>query len=112
MKAKFWIVIGLLLVLGLVLAGCGPQITAEEIVDKMRETLESTDDAHAIVAVDVSAQGIEMSAKAEVWEMSPNKFRAEVLESSQPDTEGMIMVSDGQQGWFYDPAHNQVMVGD
>ena len=112
MKAKFWIVTSLLLVLGLALAGCGPQITAEEIVDKMRETLENTDDAHAIVAVDVSAQGINMSVKAEVWEMSPNKFRAEVLESSQPDTQGMIMVSDGQQGWFYDPAHNQVMVGD
>lgn len=112
MKGKFWIVASLLLVLGLVLAGCGPQITAEEIVDKMRETLESTDDAHAIVAVDLSVQGVEMSVKAEVWEMSPNKFRAEVLESSQPDTQGMIMVSDGQQGWFYDPAHNQVMIGD
>ncbi len=112
MKRNVWMITGLLLVFALVLAGCGPQITAEEIVDKMRETLENTNDAHAIVAVDLNAQGIEMSMTAEVWEMAPNMFRAEVLESSQPETEGMIMVSDGQQGWFYDPAHNQVMIGD
>ena len=112
MKARFWIVTSALLVLGLVLVGCGPQITAEEIVAKVRETLENTEDAHAIVSVTLNAQGVEMSVKAEVWEMAPNKFRAEVLESSQPGTEGMIMVSDGEQGWFYDPAHEQVMVGD
>jgi outer membrane lipoprotein-sorting protein len=111
MKSRLLIVTGLLLVLALVLAGCGSQITAEEIVAKMQETVESTQDGHAVVAVEVNAQGIDVSATAEVWEKSPNKFRAVVLEASKPDLVGMTMVSDGQQAWLYSPERNRVMVG-
>ncbi len=111
MRGRIWVAFSLLVVLGLILAGCGRQITAEEIVAKMQETVESTEDAHAVVAVDVNIQGIEVAVTAEVWEKSPNKLRLEVLETSQADLAGMMVVSDGEQGWAYNPAHNQVMVG-
>ena len=111
MRHKVWIAVGLLLVLSLVLAGCGNEITAEEIVAKVRETVDSTQDAHATVSATVSAQGIEMRVKAEVWEKSPNKVRAEILEASDDRFIGTILVSDGQQAWYYEPARNQVMVG-
>jgi outer membrane lipoprotein-sorting protein len=111
MRKKTATVLGLMLVVILVLAGCGQKLTAEEIVAKMQETMESTEDAHAVVAVSVDVQGIQVSAKAEVWEKSPNKLRAEVLEASEADLVGTLMVSDGQQGWYYEPTRNRVMVG-
>ena len=111
MVTKRWVVFSLLLAAVLALAGCGRQMTAEEIVAKMQETVDSTQDAHAIVVAEVNAQGIELSAKAELWEQMPNKVRAEVLESSEPSLVGTILVSDGANGWFYEPARNLVTVG-
>jgi outer membrane lipoprotein-sorting protein len=52
-----------------------------------------------------------MLVKAEVWEKSPNKVRAEILEASEDRFVGTVLVSDGQQAWYYEPARNQVMVG-
>jgi outer membrane lipoprotein-sorting protein len=111
MRTKGWIAFSLLLILLLALAGCGREMTAEEIVAKMEETVDSTQDAHAVVVAEVNAQGIELSAKAEVWEQMPNKVRAEVLESSEASLVGTVLVSDGANGWFYEPARNQVTVG-
>jgi outer membrane lipoprotein-sorting protein len=111
MKHRIWMAFGLLLVLSLALAGCGDRITAEEIVARMQETVEDTQDAHAVVSASMNVQGIELSATAEVWEKSPNKVRAEVLEASEPDLVGSIVVSDGQQGWAYEAARNVVRVG-
>jgi outer membrane lipoprotein-sorting protein len=111
MKHRISIAFALLLVLSLALAGCGDRITAEEIVARMQETVEDTQDAHAVVSASMDVQGIEFSATAEVWEKSPNKVRAEVLEASEPDLVGSIVVSDGQQGWSYEPARNVVRVG-
>jgi outer membrane lipoprotein-sorting protein len=110
MKRMVWSAFGLLIVLSLALAGCGQRITAEEIVAKMRETLETTQDAHAVVNANVNAQGVEISATAEIWEKAPNKVRVQVLQSSDPDLAGALAVSDGQQAWYYEPAKNRVQV--
>jgi outer membrane lipoprotein-sorting protein len=104
--------ISVLLVLSLAVVACGQRITAEEIVARMQETVENTDDGHAVVKVDANVQGIEMSLTGEIWEKSPNRFRARVLEASDPQFEGMIMVSDGRQGWFYEPVRNMVTLGE
>ena len=111
MKQRIWIAVSLCLLLSLALAGCGKPMTAEEIVAKIQETVESTKDAHALVAVDVNAQGLLMSATAEVWEKSPDKVRAVVLDASQSDLVGTTVVSDGQQAWYYEPSRNRVLVG-
>jgi outer membrane lipoprotein-sorting protein len=101
----------LLVALVLPLAGCGQRITAEEIVDHVQETVANTQDAHAVVSASLNAQGIEMSATAEVWEQSPNKLRAVVLETSQAEFEDTVLVTDGQQAWYYEPSQNRVLVG-
>lgn len=111
MRRKTMFMTGLVLVLTLVLGGCGRPMTAAEIVSHVRETAESTKDAHAMVRVVGSVQGIELSATAEVWEKWPDKVRAEVIESSKAELKGAILVVDGQQAWLYDPTENKVMTG-
>jgi outer membrane lipoprotein-sorting protein len=111
MDRKHVVLISLLLALSLALVGCGSSITVEEIVAKMEETIDSTHDAHAVVQANVDVQGIKMDVKAEIWEKMPNLFRAEVLETSDAQFAGTVMVSDGQQVWLYEPARNQVTVG-
>ena len=111
MHKRVLVLSSLVLVVSLLLTGCGQRITAEQIVAKMRETAESTVDAHAVVKVDMNAMGVDLAVTAEMWEKSPNSVRAEVIDASEPDLKGMTLVTDGQQAWFYDPAHNQVEVG-
>jgi outer membrane lipoprotein-sorting protein len=110
MRRVVWITFALMVVLSLALVGCGQPITAEEIVAKMRETLDTTKDAHAVLSANVNAQGTKISATAEVWEKAPNKVRVQVLQASEPDLEGVLAVSDGQQAWYYEPAKNRVQV--
>lgn len=111
MRKRAWLALGLVGVLVLLLAGCGQRITAEEIVTHMQDTVASTQDAHAVVHASVNAQGIEISATAEIWEKLPNSLRAEVLETSRAEFDGTVLVSDGQQAWYYNPAKNTVLVG-
>jgi len=111
MGKRMWLAVGLLAVLALAIAGCGQRITAEEIVQHMQETVDNTQDAHAVISASVNAQGIDLSATAEVWEKSPTKLRAEVLESSQAEYDGAVLVTDGEQAWYYSPDRNTVMVG-
>jgi outer membrane lipoprotein-sorting protein len=111
MGHRTFTLVGLLLVLVLVLSGCGGGITAEEIVAKMEETIETTEDAHALLQANVDAQGITLAITAEVWEKAPNLVRAEIRDASEPRFVGMVMVSDGQQAWLYEPARNHVTVG-
>jgi outer membrane lipoprotein-sorting protein len=111
MMRKLLVVSSLILVLSLAVAGCGQKMTAEEIVAKMQETASKTTDAHAEIQVNLNVEGMDLSATAEVWEKSPNKIYAHVSNSSQPEYEGVTLVSDGQQAWLYDPVKNQVTVG-
>jgi outer membrane lipoprotein-sorting protein len=111
MRRKVFAVFSVLLVLSLSLAGCGNKVTAEEIVAKVRETMDNTQDAHAVLTASINAQGIELSAKAEMWEKTPNKGRAVVLEASDARYVGTTMVSDGQQAWLYEPDRNLVTTG-
>ncbi len=111
MRKTVWFALSLLAVLVLLLAGCGQRITAEEIVAHVQETVSNTQDAHAVVRASVDAQSIEMSATAEIWEKSPNSLRAQVLETSRAEFDGAVLVTDGQQAWYYNPSQNTVLVG-
>jgi outer membrane lipoprotein-sorting protein len=97
--------------LSLLLGGCQNQPTAEEIVARMQEVEASIEDAHAVVEFRVQAQGMDAELAVEMWEESPNKFRAEVLEASEDNLVGMVSVTDGQQVWIYNPAEGEALVG-
>jgi len=109
---KRWLAgLPVVMVLSLLLGGCQSGPTAEEIVAKMQEVEASIENAHAVVDFSVQAQGEEMDAVVEVWEKSPNKLRAEVLEASEDSLVGVVSVTDGQQVWIYNPDQNEALVG-
>jgi outer membrane lipoprotein-sorting protein len=65
-----------------------------------------------VLVIDIQGQGMDENLTVEVWEKKPDKFRAEVLESSDPDYAGAVTVADGQQVWMYQPSKNEVVVGE
>jgi outer membrane lipoprotein-sorting protein len=99
------------LLLSLFVSGCQNRPTAQEIVAKLKEVEASTEDVHAILEISVQGQENE-EVVVEVWEKRPNKFRAEVLEASDPELVGIVSVTEGHQGWAYNPSENEVVVGE
>ena len=112
MNKRWFIGLSVLVAISLLLGGCQKQPTAQEIVAKLEEVEASTEDAHAILEVSATGQGMDEDLVVEVWEKRPNKFRAEVLEANDPELAGAISVTDGQQFWAYQPSQNEVMVGE
>jgi outer membrane lipoprotein-sorting protein len=109
--------VGLLLLVALlagvlVTGGCAKKPTAEDIVAKMQEVMDSTDDAHAVVEVTAAVQGESVRVTVEMWGKRPNKVRVEVLETDRAELGGAVTVTDGQTAWFYSPMEGQVVVGD
>jgi len=111
MNRRMRVGLGIVLVLSLILVGCGSRPTAEEIVAKMQELQDSIENAHAVAEFSIQAQGEELELVVEMWEQSPTKFRAEVLEASKDDLLGVVSVTDGHQVWLHNPARNEVVVG-
>jgi outer membrane lipoprotein-sorting protein len=110
---KRWLIgWSVLVMVALLLGGCQRQPTAQEIVAKLQEVEASTEDAHAILEFSAKGQGTDQDLVVEVWEKRPNKFRAEVLEASDPELVGATSVTDGQQFWMYEPGKNEVVVGE
>jgi len=114
--------LALVLMLGLLsLGACAGQLpTADEIVTKMEAARANTNDVHATVAVNFTSPDQKGSVVVEGWmQKLPDaadghpkaRVRAQVLESSQADLVGTLLVSDGEQFWLYNPAKNTVVTG-
>src|SRR5207248_7764829 len=129
--------LALLLILSVVLSGCGAgqQVTAADVIAKMRETMKTTQTAQGVADLSLTinkdglktlAQGMmggsaapgmqgkdwtaqlpdSASATIKTWKQAPDKGRIEVQSSTLPGLKGATLVYDGQKVYAYDPAHN------
>jgi outer membrane lipoprotein-sorting protein len=112
MNKRWFMGLGMLVAFSLLLVACQGKPTAEEIVAKLKEVEASTEDAHAVLELSIEGQGMDEELAVEVWEKKPNKFRAEVLETSDPELSGAVSVADGHQVWMYQPSQNEVLAGE
>ncbi len=99
----------------------GEQITAETIMDGMKQTRENTRDAH--VVAELATVGGEQSGNfvIELWTRKSDKrdaagkeiaqTHAKVLEASRAEMIGSEFVSDGETIWLYNPKENKVITG-
>lgn len=77
----------------------------QELLSKAGQNLKAAKTLHAIfdmITVGTAANG---TVNTEVWNVSPNKSRTVVLQSTiKQFSTGLITVSNGEQVWQYDPA--------
>lgn len=106
----------LLVTVGLAAAMIIP--SADDLLARSLETLETIDDGHAIVEATLEMPDRQVSGTFEVWgklNVGPDgepAFRVQVLAASKAGLEGTTVVSDGSQFWLYDPEENRVVVGN
>lgn len=111
-----------LLIISLVLSACArEEITAENIVTKMRQSQVATNDMHAVVRVDYTSPDQTGFINAEYWTRKTgtkdavgndiSALRVKILDSSQADAIGTEAVFDGDKGWVYTPKSNTAYVG-
>ena len=118
-KRGFIVVLVTLLLLATVgLAAATIIPSADDLLTRSLETLETVDDGHAIVEATLEMPDRQVNGTFEMWgrlNMGPNgepAFRVEVLAASEAGLAGTTAVSDGSQFWLYDPDENRVVVGN
>ena len=82
-------------------SGCVTEMSADQIVQKMKEKQDSFKDFSATMAFTMSFAGQHMVAKAKIMNKMPDKTRIEYIEPSE--VAGQVVVSDGTTVWTYDP---------
>jgi outer membrane lipoprotein-sorting protein len=108
----------LIIVLITLIAACGRQPTADEVITQTRTALENFDQGHAIVEAQAIRQGESKRILAESWAVhqdeddTHSQLRVEVREASEDDAVGSLAVSDGEVGWLYHPAKAKALTGE
>ncbi len=99
--------------------GSAGQIIVEESASSEEGALEnrhsSTDiinDVHLTLEIDLEAGLMRDRWLVEVWWKGPDKFRAEVLETSFPNLRGLTIVMNGDRAWLYNPDGHEVIEGE
>ncbi|VVB86610.1 Outer-membrane lipoprotein carrier protein [uncultured archaeon] len=87
-----------------IFSGCITEMSADQIVQNMKEKQESIKDFSATMTLTASFGGQNMTAKAKIMNKMPDKIRIEYLEPAV--MAGGLMVSDGTTSWTYDPKTN------
>jgi len=82
-------------------SGCVKEMTADQIVQNMKEKQGSIKDFSATMTFTMSFLGQNMTAKAKIMNKMPDKTRIEYLEPSE--AAGQVVLSDGARIWTYDP---------
>jgi outer membrane lipoprotein-sorting protein len=87
-------------------------IQGQELLTKVGQQLKTAKTLHAIFDIHTTGAVANGTVRTEVWNVSPNKSRTVVLQStlSQFST-GSITVNNGKQIWQYDPSKNVVYTG-
>ena len=84
----------------------------QELLTKVAQQLKTAKTLHAIFDITTAGLSVNGTVNTEVWNMSPDKSRTVVLQSSLKQfTTGSVTVSNGKQLWQYDPAMKVVYSG-
>ncbi|KAA3642730.1 MAG: DUF4367 domain-containing protein [Chloroflexi bacterium] len=114
-RNRILLLVGVLIVVAAISAFMLMQSSPEDILTQAIETSQTVNDGHAIVAFEVDSPEQDASGTVEVWARSsedgPGSFRVNVLDASEADAQGAVIVSNGETLWAYSPSKNEVFVG-
>ncbi len=84
----------------------------QQLLAKAAQNLKTAKTLHAIFNLTAAGSAFNGTVKTEVWNMSPDKSRSVVLQSTiRQLSKGTVTVSNGKQLWQYDPAKKVVYTG-
>src|SRR5437667_4063711 len=84
----------------------------QELLTKAGQILKTAKTLHAIFDIQTAGSVANGTVSTEVWNVSPNKSRTVVLQSTlRQFSTGSITVNNGKQVWQYDPAKKVVYTG-
>ncbi len=86
-------------------SGC-TEMSADQIVNKMKENQDTIKDFSATMVMSSSFMGNNLEMKAKILNKMPGKSRIELIEPAE--MAGQVTVSDGNTIWSYDPRTNVV----
>lgn len=121
MRTLRWLSLGTLLLL--TLAGCSgaETVTAEQIMDGLRQARETTRDAHAVAEVVTTGTREDGRFLVETWLRKTDETdalgkpiaqtRAKVLEASKSELVGTEIINDGGTITLWNPTGNKVIQG-
>lgn len=109
-------------IVGLLLAACATQqVTAEEIMQRMRDARDKLNSAHVVADVALKTPERNGTFTVEAWAEKSGrtdaagkpitKSRLEVKQASEADLRGAIAVNDGETVWLYMPAQKRAVKG-
>lgn len=111
----------MLAITSLLLAACGTQLTAEQIMDRMEQARANLQTAHVVADVAMTSPNENATVQVEGWAEKTGqtdaagkpvaRLRVNVLNSSEADLAGTQFVSDGTTFWVYNPEQNKVLTG-
>src|SRR6266496_5220593 len=84
-------------------------VQGQELLTKAGQNLKTAKTLHAIFDIKTAGSVTNGTVSTEVWNVSPNKSRTVVLQSTlRQFSTGSITVNNGKQVWQYDPAKKVV----
>lgn len=97
----------------LLVAGCtagpfGDEMDSEEITQQVQDRHEEIDDLQGVMTVETTIGNETQETTMEFWQRLPDQQRTEVRNSTGPESEGDVTVTDGETSWYYDSAANEV----
>ena len=87
-------------------------VQGQELLTKAEQHLKAAKTLHAIFDIHTANSAANGIVSTEVWNVSPNKSRTVVLQSTvRQFSAGSITVDNGKQIWQYDPTQKVVYTG-
>src|ERR671933_977563 len=110
MRLFRWIGVAVLASLALASCGKGETVTAQQIMDGLKQTRENTHDAHAVAEVVTTGTQQDGRFVVEAWMRKTGRTDAlgkpvaqshvKVLEASKDEMKGAELVNDGETLWL------------
>lgn len=87
-------------------------VQGQQLLAKVAQNLKSAKTLHALFNLTAAGSSFNGTVNTEVWNASPHKSRAIVLQSTITQVPpGLVTVSNGKQAWQYNPMKKVVYTG-
>jgi outer membrane lipoprotein-sorting protein len=94
------------------LAGCvSHRMTGGQVIQRAQAALVETNAFHFVLDVEMDTDLLKDALSIDVWEYPPDRIKLRVLSAVNPQLQGLVFATDGEQSISYSRHANEVTVG-